>query len=109
MRADLHQAQQAWRRFVEMMERGGAAAPAARPAAPRAAREPREAPPVAEAAESLTERVMTYLASQPEGAKLTEIQEALGADRFKMVHALRELLEAGRVRKDEEAKRYLRT
>ncbi|MBI4235906.1 MAG: hypothetical protein HY688_00940 [Chloroflexi bacterium] len=86
-RAALARARAEWGRV-------GAHAPAAsQPAAPTAA-----APPPGE---DLAQRSFAYLADHPDGVRLRDLEEILGANRFRMVEALRALIEGGKVRREE--------
>jgi len=67
---------------------------------------PEEMPPeeaVAEAvpAGELRDRVFSYLADHPDGAKLVEIEEALGIARIRVANVIRELIDDNKVEKRE--------
>ena len=88
VRADMAAARAEWRRvFV---------APAPPVPAPPVAVAP--APPVVE--KPPTERVFTYLAEHPDGARVRELEEALGVPRSQLEEALHSLMEEGKVRRE---------
>jgi len=74
--------------------------------APPVAEIPEEAPAEAPAAEAvpageLRDRVFSYLADHPDGAKLVEIEEALGIARIRVANVIRELIDDNKVEKRE--------
>jgi len=53
----------------------------------------------AEEAASVGQRLLVYLTSHPGGARLSELEQAFGLDRFRMIRATRELIDEGKVEK----------
>jgi len=56
-------------------------------------------------AENLSQQVLTFVVEHP-GAKLVDIEKALGVSRIEVGRTIRALMDQGRVRRDEETRQY---
>jgi hypothetical protein len=92
---------QLWREFAAAMA-GGPPKPAE--PAPMAAPPPAPGQPTEEV--DVAERIVTYLAGHPEGAKLVDLAPAFGLARPQMGKLLRHLVDSGQVVKDPETLVY---
>ena len=52
--------------------------------------------------------VLDYLASHPDGVKMTELESRLGSSRIVMARLMKDLMASNRVRKDERQRLYFK-
>lgn len=54
---------------------------------------------------TLAERILSYVAEHP-GTKLPAIEEALGVSRIEVGRTIRQLMDQGKIKRDEDTRQY---